>query len=131
MTIFFDFKHSTTCYKKSEQNCFKIQRNSSKSPIFNAKFTLSTLNFQLSYSLQLLLKVKVHKLYFFFTFTKSLLVLRHFVDLIQVSRNVTREFDKLVNQTISRNRLKRRSSSSCSSDEIRPKGKKQEQQLFH
>ena len=34
ITVFLNFGHATSCYKGSPQKCFKIIKNSSKSPIF-------------------------------------------------------------------------------------------------
>ena len=34
VTLFLNFGHATSCYKGSPQKCFKIIKNSSKSPIF-------------------------------------------------------------------------------------------------
>ena len=93
-TIFLDFKHSTTCYKKSNQSCFKIQRNSAKSPVFLAQFILLGPSGYYTAPLEVLIKVV---------------------------RNVTREFEKLTNTSPSR---KRRSPALSEEESThQPKGK--------
>ena len=93
-TIFLDFKHSTTCYKKSNQSCFKIQRNSAKSPVFLAQFILLGPSGYYTAPLEVLIKVV---------------------------RNVTREFEKLTNTSPSR---KRRSPALSEDESTsQPKGK--------
>lgn len=39
LTLFLNFGHATSCYKGSPQKCFKIIKNSSKSPIFKVEFS--------------------------------------------------------------------------------------------
>ena len=39
ITLFFNFGHATSCYKGAPQKCFKIIKNSSKSPIFKEIFS--------------------------------------------------------------------------------------------
>ena len=57
LTLFLNFGHATSCYKGSPQKCFKIIKNSSKSPIFKTRIWLENEAGMESEKLELAMKV--------------------------------------------------------------------------